>query len=412
MNLPPVNSLSLFRDLLLKVRLEPALEQDVKAFTERPQSAVPEGEYRAYMERADALAARCAAFLEAEMARATEARFAAPDPNALKQKLLIEPRRGVDQIVMGLKQKLGNERQEWTRRIAKQMSDVATSIEQQVETMEMARAEGREAMVATPDPEWLRAFDAWKADVFGRWASHLAPLLRAKTCELIQPDLDALSSALGAPVKVELRVPAAMKLPTGRERPKDHAERFEVPTAGETFVEMFKGSLSTVAMIAGMVVIPVVGSLMHTAPTAVRALVMGGMLVPIAAFAFVSGRKQRKKLIAGNEDKAREKLRKALAAETKAELDRFKPDAERYAAQYCSAALATAMGVIEPLVGESFEAREKTVGQELAKAQIATDKVMDQLQSLRMIRGQITSQLVVDIKRRLQDLEALSPARA
>jgi hypothetical protein len=412
MNLPPVNSLSLFRDLALKVRLDPDLERDVKAFSDRPQSAVPQEEYRAYIETADALATRCAAFLEAETARTTEARFSGPDPNALKQKLLIEPRRQVDQILNALKQKLGNEKQEWTRRIAKQMSDVATSIEQQVDTMEMSHAEGAAALVVTPDAEWLRAFDAWKSDVFGRWATHMAPLLHAKTSELIQPELDALTTALQRPVKVDLRVPAAMKLPMGRERPKEHSERFEVPTGLETFGEMFKNSLSTVAMMAGMVVIPVIGSLMHTAPTAIRALVMGSMVLPIGFFAFFSGRKNRAKIIVSNQEKARDKLRKSIAAETKAELDRFKPDAERYSAQYCTAATTTVLGVVEPLVVEVFEAREKTVALELAKAQIASDKVMDTLQSLRMLRGQITGQLMVDIKRRIQDLDAMAAPAA
>src|SRR5262249_34033946 len=156
----------------------------------------------------------------------------------------------------------------------------------------------------------------------------------------------------------------------------------EVPGPLETFGEMFKNQLSTVAMMAGMVVIPVVGSLMHTAAMAIRALVMGRMVAPVMVFAFISGRKQRAELIPGNQEKAREKLIKAVAADAKAELDRFKPDAERYTAQYCTASLATALGVVEPLVNEVFEAREKGVAQELAKAQIASDRVMDQLQGL------------------------------
>jgi hypothetical protein len=406
MNIPPIASLVLFRDLTLKVSLSPELEQEVKSFSDKPQTAVPPDQYRAYIESADALAGRCVAFLDAEMARLTEARFSGPDPNSLKQKLLMDPRRQTEQVVQGLKQKLANEKQEWTRRIAKQMADVATSIEQQVETIEIAHAEGKEALVVAPGEDWMRAFDAWKADVFARWSSHLAPLVHAKTCELIQPDVEALSTTLGKPVKIELRVPAPMKLPTGRERPKEHSERFEVPTTMDTFGEMFKNQLSTVAMMAGMVVIPVIGSLMHTAAMAIRALVMGSLVAPIAVFAFISGRKQRAKLIVGNQEKAREKLIKAVAQDAKAELDRFKPDAERYTAQYCNASLTTALAVVEPLVAEVFETREKSVAAELAKAQIASDRVMDQLQGLRMLKSQLSGQLVVDIKRRIQDLDS------
>jgi hypothetical protein len=157
-----------------------------------------------------------------------------------------------------------------------------------------------------------------------------------------------------------------------------------------------------------MVVIPVIGSLMHTAAMAIRALVMGSLVAPIAVIAFISGRKQRAKLILGNQEKAREKLIKAVAQEAKTELDRFKPDAERYTAQYCTASLTTALGVIEPLIAEVFESREKSVASELAKAQIASDRVMDQLQGLRMLKSQVSGQLAVDIKRRIQDLDSMA----
>ncbi len=401
---PSIPSLGTLRDLTLKVELDEALQRDVKAFLDRP--APGPDEQRAYLDDASSVASRCLAFVEAEMARLTEQRFSAPDPNALRQKLLVEPRRQVDGILNGIRQKVSTDRQDWARRIAKQVADVAASIEAQVESIEVAQEAGKHDVAVTPDPEWARAFDAWKAEAFARWAAHLAPLVQAKTYQLIEPDLASLRDLLGAPVDVELQKPAAMTLPAGRGQGKPLVERFEIPTAAEAFFETFKGGLSTVAMIAGMVIVPVIGSLMHTASTEVRALVMGGMVTPIGIFAFFQARGQRKKLYTQNMDRARERLQKAIVAEARIDLDLFKPDAERYAGQYGATAQAAVLAAADRVVAEAFEKREKDVARDLAKAQIQADRVMDQLTVLRQIKGSLTGTLVVDLKRRVQELDA------
>jgi cell pole-organizing protein PopZ len=402
---PSIPSLATLRDLTLKVELDDALQRDVKAFLER--APAPEtSEQRAYLEDAGALAGRCLSFLDGEMARLTEQRFSAPDPNALRQRLLGEPRRQVDGVLNGIRQKISTDKQDWARRIGKQMADVGASIEQQVESLELAQQAGKHEVTVTPDAEWARAFDAWKADTFSRWAAHLAPLVQAKTYQLLEADLQTLRELLGAPVGVELHKPAAMALPAGREQQRALAERFEVPTTLEAFFETFKGGLSTVAMIAGMVIVPVIGSLMHTASTEVRALVMGGMVTPIGISAFFQARAQRRKITAQNLDRARDRLQKAIVAEAKLDLERFKPDAERYATQYGATAQAAVLAAADRLIAEAFDRREKDVARDLARAQLQTDRVTDQLNLLRQIKGSLSGTLVVDLKRRVQDLEA------
>jgi hypothetical protein len=179
----------------------------------------------------------------------------------------------------------------------------------------------------------------------------------------------------------------------------------------EAFIGTFKDSLSTVAMLAGMVVIPVIGSLMHTASTEVRALVMGATVAPIAIAAIFTGAKNRRKLIDSNLTKSREKLLKSFASDSKAELDRFRPEAERVTSAYCNTAQQAALAVIEPTIAEVFEHRERQLASDLAKAQLSSDRVMDQINLLRQLRNGISGTLTVDVKRKMQELES-NPAVA
>jgi hypothetical protein len=400
----PIPSLAIFRDIPLKVALPFDLEREARAFSDRPQTSVTPPEWPAYVAAGLGLAERLIAYCDAELARLTEQRFSMPDPNALKQRLIGEPRRQVEQLLQQLKQKLANEKQEWARRVAKQMGDVATTLDQHIDSIRVVRDTEKHAIVFRPEPIWLRDFQSWKDVVFERWASHLAPLLQAKTTQLVQPEIDAIRDLLGEPVIVTLPVVPPMPLPLGRAEPKEFVERVDLPTAMETFFELFKGNLATVAMIAGMVVIPVVGELMNAAATHIRALIMGGMVTPIVGFAAHQARRQRRKAIASGEEKALERIRRAIAVEAKSELDRFKPDAERYAAAYCNTAQAVALQAVEPAVAFAFERREQRAAADLAKAHLAGERVMETANTLRQLRTALAGQVVVDLKKRQLEL--------
>lgn len=405
MNIQPLTCLGSLKEIPFKVALEPGVEAELRKFLDRPHAAIPVEQAADYLAAALAVTERCVAFADAELARLVEQRFALPDPNTLKARLLGEPKRLVDQSVNQLKQKLSSEKQEWTRRINKQLADVSTAIEQHVDTMEIGQTLLKHEIVLTPDERWLYSFEVWRLDTLRRWADHLSPLLRSKTEQLVAPELEAITAALGTAVNVSLQLPPIMPLPARRERPKLHQERSEVPTAGETFFEMFKGSLTTVAMIAGMVVIPVVGSLMHSAPTEMRALIMGGTVAPITLFAFLQGRNMRKKLMQQSVEKARDKLKKSVLADVKAELDRFRPDAERFAGQYCGSSLSFLLQSIEPLVTRTLERRERDSTAELARAQLAADKLNETTNNLRQLRAVLTGQALVELRRRLSELQ-------
>lgn len=403
----PITSLALLRDIPLKIELPPDLAAEVKGL-DRPFASIAASEEPAFVASALRTAEKCITYVDAEMHRLTEQRFSIPDPNVLKQRMIGDPRRQADQLLNALKQRVSNEKQEWTRRIAKQMTNVLTSVETQIDTLKVATRADKHEQVVAPDDNWLHDFERWKLEVFTRWSHHLAPLLQAKTIELIQPDIDALREIIGQQVSISLPLSEPMPLPRGRETAKEYSERFEVPTAGETFFEMFKGNLSTVAMIAGMVIIPVVGSLMNEAPTHVRATIMGVAVMPIIIIAAFRAKSERRKLMAISSEKARDRLKKSLYAEAKNEMDRFRPDAERYAAQYCSVALTTALGVIEPFATSTFDRREREAATSLAQAQMQVERLQDSVNLLRQLKMALSGQVVVDLRRRQNEL-AVAP---
>lgn len=411
---PP--SIALLRDLSLKVQLDSALEDALVAFVADESDAA---DAKAYLARALALTERCAAFLDAETSRLTQARFAGGDANALKQRLLLDPRKQVDAAVMQLKQRLAGERAEWSRRVAKQLLDVQAAHEDQLASLEVTESPDGSEMIVTPSAAWLARYMTWYAETFRRWTAHLAELVRAKTTQLLQPDLDLITSLLGGRVEVVFPMQDALpvppvrfevegRAPTGRITRRSESaateklvDRFEVPSTAAATFESFKGGLNTVAMLAGMVVIPVVGTLMNAAPTAMKAAIMGGMIAPIVGFAVWAGRRSRTRLVAVNRDKARDRLRKALAGELKSTLDRFKMEAERFCQSYLQSAQQVALAAIEPAVQREFEKRDQAAVQELAKSQLASDKIAEQLMAVKQVKTGLTGQLIVDLKRKL-----------
>jgi hypothetical protein len=193
---------------------------------------------------------------------------------------------------------------------------------------------------------------------------------------------------------------APFRLSAARERPRTYREAYDVPSMFEAFFDTFKERLNTVAMLAGLVVIPVIGQLMHSAPTASRAAIMGGAVLPIVLFSFLQGRRNRRKLHAGSIDKAKERLKKALAQDAKGEIERFRLDADRYCSAYCVEAQQVMVSELEDRLDGHFDALEKRVAKDLANAQMEVDRSVDSLNVLRQTKGTLTGQLLLELRRR------------
>lgn len=390
-------ALNNLKDLGARVQLPTELHQRIQETLAK--SSADKGEAEALRDALDTVEA-CVAFLDVEIKRLTQERFAIGDAGAVRQRLLGDPRRAVDLALGQFKQRIAGERPEWTRRIAKQVLDIQAQAEAELSNIQVSVTHRGGDLTVAPDKDWTLRYGRWINDVFATWTHHLVELLRAKTVQLIQPDLDALSELLGEPLRVDL--PTATALPTP-ELGASHelSESVETPSLGATVFESFQGGLNAVGMLAGMVVIPVVGQLMHTASTEVRAIAMGGAVTPVLLLAIIRGRATRRRLVEGNAAKATEKLKKTLAVEQKQLVDRFKAEADRACLGYLNQAQGVANAVIEAAVARFFERRERSVAEEQARVQLMSDRLQEQIGAYKMARSGLAGQVVVELKRKL-----------
>jgi hypothetical protein len=322
-------------------------------------------------------------WVDDEMARLTEQRIALGDPGSVRQRLLGEPRRQVDQTLSGLKARFQAERQEWGRRIQKQQAEVLDAVDAELRKLTLeTRVDGSSGITEVPEA-WRLRFGRWLDDTLSTWGNHFGELLPAKLQAALQFELDQLRKQLGEAPRFDLARGGSMAAPgPGLEFP-EVKESSEVPTVLAAFFETFKDSLNTVAMLAGLVIVPVVGQLSDKQPTAVRAGIISALLVPVLLFAGVQTRAQRKKLSARLVEKAQEKLRKALEQYARTRVDRFAKEAERHVGTWLSAVQADVSNALETQASAVFARREASLASEIAKVALQSDRLQDQLQVLR-----------------------------
>lgn len=405
--IPVPPSINQVKDLTLKVQVAPELEREISTFFAHkpPLDDAGPPAFRRYFEEAVNLVSKCVAFADHNIAKLTEARFSVGDANSFKQKNLGEPRRQSDAVLNSLKQKLAGERGEWTRRITKQAGDVIDQLDKELKDFPIeANVVARDLFVA-PNDAWLEKFMGWFDKVFDTWIEHLEKGLPAKAQVLINPEIATLRQQLEATLPVLVPPPTPMLKTVAPLEMRGARERMDVPTPFEVFFESFKGGLNTVAMIAGMVVLPVAGSLFSAAKEETRAMIMGGCLMPIIVFSAFEIRKTRARLIQSNTEKAKQKLKKDLETACKLRIDRFKQDAERYTQAYLAAAQQHVGGELEAEISRTFQRREEALATELARVQLEADRVADQLNAFRQAKQQLATMTLIDLKRRLKEVE-------
>jgi len=397
-------SFGLLRDVALRVPIGNALGEELSTFASRQHP--PQSECQPYLRDALTLVQKAMAALDVCLGALTEQRFAAGDAMTLRQRLVGDPKRSVDNALSMLKQKLSGERQEWSRRLSKQCLDVLDALPKELQSLATTLSQRGGSMEVTLEARWAVSFSSWLDEVFGSWARHLAVLLPAKTEALVAPELATINEILGTSVSVAMPRPVPPQQ-TGDAMDLDNlSERLEVPRAAEVFVAQLKSSLQSVAMLAGLIVIPVVTSLMGTSSPQIRALVMACAVAPVAALAVLQTRKHRHVLLEGNLEKARDKIRKTLDASFRSKLERFKPEAERASQTYLSQVQQALLGVLEPAIVAALEQRERSVASQLAGAQMEADRLADQINSTKQLKGGL-GQLALELRKRLSDLGTL-----
>lgn len=393
--MPPPVFLSPLRDLPNKVTLSPALEQSIKDIVALEETS-PE-----FATQVSSLADQLNAFLDGELSRLTEQRIALGDSNSMKQRLLGDPRRQVDQAMGAVKARFQAEKSEWGRRLQKQQAELLDSVELELRKLAPeTRIEGDRGLTDLPE-KFRHSFPAWLDENLGGWGKHLGTLLPTKLKAALEPDLDVLGRLLGEPVTPRLTRPAGMSQTPVRIEYPDTLDSSEVPTTSEAFFETFKNGLNTVAMLAGLVIIPVVGSLSERQPTHIRAAIISAFIFPVVFFAAVQTRTQRRKLLSRLTEKAQDKIRKQLEAYAKTRVERFGKEADRHIGNWLSAVQGDVTMELEGQVSSVFGRKEASVAGEIAKVAILADKLQDQISAVKQARSMISNSIVPEAKKRL-----------
>lgn len=383
------------KDLPHKLQLPPALEQSVLELV-----ALDEKD-PAFGQRAVSLADVLLPFLDEELARLTEQRIALGDGNALRQRLLGEPRRQVDQVLSSLKARFQGERSEWTRRLQKQQAEVLDSVEAELKRLVLETSVRGDRGVTEIPENWRRSFLQWFDDTLSTWGRHLGELLPGKLRVALEPDVAALTKYLGEPVNPRFARPAAITQTPVRLELPELVDASDVPTAAEAFFETLKNGLNTVAMLAGLVIIPVAGNFSDKQPTSVRAMIITSLIIPIIVFAVVQTRAQRRKLISRLSEKAEEKLRKALEQHSRTRVERYAKEADRHAGAWLQATQGDVLMELEAQVSSVFGRKEAGVASEIAKVAIQADRLQDQLSVLKQARNMVATSFGPEAKRRM-----------
>jgi hypothetical protein len=395
-------TLGMLRDLPLRVALDPSTERVIGAFLAKPPPAPADATI--YCQELHALLTRVIDFLDAQTAKLTREGFEAGDASAVRQRVVGDPKRQVEGILSSLKQHIANEKTEWGRRFVKQSSDVMDQITRELESLESAVHHDPEEVIIELDPQWKDEFSRWFDGVAEKWASHNASLLRDKTWAAVESDVHDLCEAIGE--RINVRLPRCGDLTPPPMRDLDSLqERTEMPTRMESFMESFKGGLQTVAMIAGMIIVPILGNYFSSdTPAHIRAAIMLVCLLPILYFGYYGMTREREKLLKRHEDKATAKLRKDVEAICKTRLERLKLEVERAIQKYLNDAQQAILDQVNPIIESVFRRREESLSHELTALKLRSDRLQDQLMAIRQAKTGLSTQALFEVRRKLKEL--------
>ena len=214
------------------------------------------------------------------------------------------------------------------------------------------------------------------------------------------PEIEALEQTLSLHLAPELPKPS---MPEYRVQIPDalFQTSYEPPAFVTVILGQFKGGLDVIALLASLLVVPVVGQLMEESPLVLRGTVIGGMILTALVAALVSGAKTRKRLHNAAMSAAKKEIAGAIEASFTAQIERFRADVERQCTACMQEALRATMRVVEPAIERFVSQREASAVSMLAGAQMKLDRIEDQLRSIRGVKYALEEQLLVDIRRSL-----------
>ena len=403
----PLQTLGLVRDIGLRMPWPEALGQRVGAFLGRvaggldADAAVREGQLREGLGLVEALTAH----LDREVRQVTEDTVGANHRLNSQGAYANQLQGEVSKALQEVKSRLDEERQKFGPRFSRQHQSGLDALKATVDAVETDSAPEEFGVRFTLAEGFRRRYERWAASLFGQWGQHTAELLQDRAARAIEPPMAQLVRVLATPIAYAPGKAAPIGAPAGLDVGPCE-ERAQIPSWGEAYKESLFTGLGQMSMLAGMVIIPVVGNFSQEQPTALRVVVMTGAVAPIILFAFAAARRSRRKHLRTNTDRALQAIQRQLQEHFRSRVERFKVDYETAVAKYLKAVHDEVTERVQRLVQELLEGFKRRALDEQTRVRLELDQLQERLGRLRQARGQLVDQVRLELLRRLQELGA------
>jgi hypothetical protein len=387
--------------------LDPKLDQELQAVLSKPPPPATEKEAsRSYARAVEQLVEKCVETVDAEMAKVVEAKFALGDANSLQRKNIADPKQQANTFVAEMKNRMGTEKSKWPIRTKDQAQDVLDKVEEQLRSFRVHYEVQPTRVAVTIDDAFQKQLFRWLDQTLQTWVDHHNHILYGKTLAAVEEPVGHLAQHLNTAIKPSISPPLPVSSHSLLNELPPLAHDEEIVSKGEAFVESLKGGLNTVAMLAGMVIVPVVGFFSDQQPIHVRALIMGGCVLPIVGFAGWATVRLRNKLINKSEDKGQDVLLKDFGGFLRNRIERLRVELERHAVEYVNQATTALGSQLEQTISSVFSERESQLVRELARVQMEADRLMDRVNSLKQLRTLLSTQVLVEVRKKLRETDA------
>jgi len=391
------------RDVPLRVRLPEGLTDELGELVRVAAAGVTQDAVPQTVSGALGVVERLVSFLDGEMRVLTEELVTTNHRMNSHGSYGNQLQNDVSKLMLEAKQKLDEERQKFAGRYAKQNQSTLDALKTTLDELGTTSRPEEFGLVYALSEGYRRRFEGWATGVFEAWAGHTAALLKDRASESLKGTLAQLERVLGTPLSFELPSASPPSVPQGLDVGACE-ERAEMPSWGESYKESLFTGLNQVAMLASLVIIPVVGNFSHEQPVTLRVVVMSAAVVPIVFVAYTSAKRHRRKILKRNTDRALQQIQKTLGDHFRTRIERFKTDFDMTVQKYLAAAHQKLGQTVQRVVDELMEGYKRRMLAEQTRAKIELEQLQERQGRIRQVRGQLVDQVRLDLQRRAREL--------
>jgi hypothetical protein len=390
-------------DLPIRYRISPGLSDKVSALGAAARAA-PDA-WPAHYEAAIGLVDACIAELSSS-AEAIQARLgAADDPNELKQRLAAGPRRDADRALADAKASLAKAHREATERLRRQAQHVREQCVGQVGgSLAIVVRNTTDGIHVTADPAWWGQFTGYITRCCDEWSLQFSeahePGFAASFSSLV-----AVGPARGAAPVSPAASPPSLARPALSEPPG--GKEVEVPSHGAALGGYLRSHLMSIGIVSSVVMagVALVPGGTGAVTTAIRGLILLAFLPLLSVFAWRGAAQQRDRLRRKAVADQREATAKAIVDTVERQVEAHRVTLERWSQRrvddWGAAADRWMVDVVQPNLAEL----DAVAAEQARLARVAQGQLTEELGALKAARTQLSQNLLVDLKRRLRQLQ-------